>query len=541
MVALTPCLMLAGYTSLVVPAGVALIWGFFYYATGSAWPRTEFNWCIAALLVLAAASLVMSNGVLSDLRVALPKITALVLGIAWFFAIVRWHGAGFTLQSIIWVLVVACFSLTVVGAVTIDWQTKFPGLSTVTSRLPRVSLGSAGVISFTQVYLHPANDTEPLESIRAITRARSVLDELRQKPDTDPVAISDPFLRPPEFRDISERQVARLFGPDFATRVVALPLGEWRGPFTSPFGLHLVRLDALHPGQPPESAENGVHPNAIAGTLLLLIPLCIAPLSRYWGNQRGLEDRGRQRLESIGMQTQLRQVSSGAVLILAFVLLLLTQSRAGWLGALTAGLALVLFRVRRFQTWPATPIVVAFGLGCAAVVFWAVIPNVSLLGGDLSSTWAARLEIWRLGFLVIGDFPWTGVGFNGFRHLAPILSRSSYQWYGMDLAHPHNMWLSVAVDLGIPGLIAYLVLWVMVINRLLRVVTSGRIMDALVAQCLLAGWVGFWVFGIADAIPLGTKLGTVLWPTLALSALLQKPDLRPAARAVGSSRLVSPH
>jgi len=101
------------------------------------------------------------------------------------------------------------------------------------------------VFSFRQIYLRAEPDAG-----QAGVRARSLLDELKHSPDVDPEAIGDPFLHPGVFGDITERQLAGVFGADFAADIVDLPVGEWSGPITSPFGLHLARVDRLEPGRP---------------------------------------------------------------------------------------------------------------------------------------------------------------------------------------------------------------------------------------------------------------------------------------------------
>ena len=100
------------------------------------------------------------------------------------------------------------------------------------------------VLSFTQVYLQAEPDAE-----QAAARARAILDDLRTDPTINPQAIGDPFLHPAVFRDISEQQLLGVFGEEFASQVVELPVGEWSGPVTSAFGLHVARLDALEPGR----------------------------------------------------------------------------------------------------------------------------------------------------------------------------------------------------------------------------------------------------------------------------------------------------
>ena len=103
----------------------------------------------------------------------------------------------------------------------------------------------APVISFRQVYIRTEPDTE-----QAGARARAMLVELRTAPDIDPEAIGDPFLHPTAFRDITEQQLAGLFGAEFTAQLLDLPVGTWGGPVTSAFGLHLARVDRFEPGRP---------------------------------------------------------------------------------------------------------------------------------------------------------------------------------------------------------------------------------------------------------------------------------------------------
>lgn len=100
------------------------------------------------------------------------------------------------------------------------------------------------VMSFAQVYLR----AEP-DAAQAKARALSMLDNLRTDPEQDPEALGDPFLYPAVHRAMSERDLSGVFGNEFASQLIELPVGEWSGPVTSPFGLHLARLDTLQPGR----------------------------------------------------------------------------------------------------------------------------------------------------------------------------------------------------------------------------------------------------------------------------------------------------
>lgn len=62
-------------------------------------------------------------------------------------------------------------------------------------------------------------------------------------------------LFPPEMADARQALVDSLFGTGFVASLGAVPAGEWTGPLTSPYGLHLVRVSAARPARPLDFAE----------------------------------------------------------------------------------------------------------------------------------------------------------------------------------------------------------------------------------------------------------------------------------------------
>ncbi len=66
----------------------------------------------------------------------------------------------------------------------------------------------------------------------------------------DPEA-GDPFLVSRQQPLQSEREAAKLFGPEFARALLELPVGRWSGPIGSSYGSHLVRVHAREPAAVP--------------------------------------------------------------------------------------------------------------------------------------------------------------------------------------------------------------------------------------------------------------------------------------------------
>jgi parvulin-like peptidyl-prolyl isomerase len=53
----------------------------------------------------------------------------------------------------------------------------------------------------------------------------------------------------------SEREVSAAFGEVFAEALVRLPVGEWQGPVSSGYGLHLVKVTEREDSRIPEWRE----------------------------------------------------------------------------------------------------------------------------------------------------------------------------------------------------------------------------------------------------------------------------------------------
>lgn len=85
--------------------------------------------------------------------------------------------------------------------------------------------------------------------------AEALLEVLRSKLDGDPRELGDRSLLEHAYPDASADTVAETFGPAFAEGLEELPTGEWSGPLESPYGLHLVFVDARTAGRIPALAE----------------------------------------------------------------------------------------------------------------------------------------------------------------------------------------------------------------------------------------------------------------------------------------------
>lgn len=103
-------------------------------------------------------------------------------------------------------------------------------------------------VRFTHVYLSRAQRGAAVERDAAETlaglRARGVA-------PADAAGRGDPFARGARVGPLDDAAVAALFGPTFAARLPTLPAGQWAGPLDSPYGLHLVWVEAYLPAAAP--------------------------------------------------------------------------------------------------------------------------------------------------------------------------------------------------------------------------------------------------------------------------------------------------
>ena len=275
----------------------------------------------------------------------------------------------------------------------------------------------------------------------------------------------------------------------------------------------------------PRSIAGGFARNGVGGTLTFVVPLLASlALSKMqwdadWLWRSAPQSRRQTRIHSFFqcssafVRVQFRWIVFAAFL-LSLVTLALTQSRGGLLGAAVGLLGVAIWRERRF-TWiiaiGAVGLVVLLALGYSNTLV-----NFILQMDAQSGTLASRLEVWQRGLMMVQDYPYTGIGIGTYNSIAHLLYPFFIAAPDEVVAHAHNNLLEVAVDVGIPGLIAYMaVLTGFVISALRAYRTT---IDTSVRALIVGlgfGMLAHQVFGLTDAFILGTKPGILLWVFLA--------------------------
>ncbi len=202
-------------------------------------------------------------------------------------------------------------------------------------------------------------------------------------------------------------------------------------------------------------AESGFQPNEVAGALLWVFPVLISVLVLF------LSRRNR-----VGRLPLAWMVASlGLFLMTLFVggVFILTQSRTALIALGVSSLFVPGVLLACKWRWPYLIGMAFLVIGLAITAWqqgWVQTLYASTTAGAASidnlDTLNGRILIWQGAIDGIQDFPVTGMGMNVFRVAINDLYPQFSFGPAVDIGHAHNEFLTAALDLGIPGLIAFL-------------------------------------------------------------------------------------
>lgn len=156
-------------------------------------------------------------------------------------------------------------------------------------------------------------------------------------------------------------------------------------------------------------------------------------------------------------------------------------------------------------------------LGLAGLGAIATAAAVLGIGGRsiALSTWAddPRVRVWQFALGLVGDRPWLGWGLGNYKLLFPDGLIPGYTYIG----HPHNFWLLLAVEVGIPLMVA-LTLWVgWVCYCGVRLLWMGKFQSdrraVFLGYCF--GFLGCVAFGLFDVTLYDVRVNLMNWVLLA--------------------------
>jgi putative inorganic carbon (HCO3(-)) transporter len=203
----------------------------------------------------------------------------------------------------------------------------------------------------------------------------------------------------------------------------------------------------------PTLLSDIIHRNVMAGTLVILLPITIGLPLLAWKKFKLIENC----------------VFISSTLIMTGVLIL-TQSRAGWM-AFIASLGVVMLMGGKWTRFLfflgiSIGIILIFSIGIDPLVN-AVIASNTIGGID------GRIDTWSRALLMIRDFPFTGVGMGSFLAVADTLYPFTILGPGT-VEHAHNLFFQIGIDLGLPGLIGWLAIVVVVTSASWQLYKKGK-------------------------------------------------------------------
>ncbi|MES2177451.1 MAG: O-antigen ligase family protein [Gemmatimonadota bacterium] len=252
-----------------------------------------------------------------------------------------------------------------------------------------------------------------------------------------------------------------------------------------------------------------------------------------------------------GVKPMQRVASLGCFAIFALVVAR-TGSRGGFLGLIAVvGVLLVGFR--------AIPVRVRFGsvaaIGSLLVIFagptyWEMMGTILNPKEDYNANVeSGRVMVWQRGMGYLAGHPMTGVGVDGFPIAEGTISEMAERQsrgQGVKWSAAHNSFVQVAAELGIPGIIGFLIFLYHLFKTCWVVARSKRPDDAVTlrerafAEAMFATMVGYVVAGFflsqAYAAYLYANCG-IISGLAAIAFKSAQPALRAAAAQRGRAPL----
>lgn len=310
-------------------------------------------------------------------------------------------------------------------------------------------------------------------------------------------------------RDLA--QVASVVGVS-STLIAIIGIGQYAGWF----GLQI-------PSSGMPSATLGYR-NFAAAYVIAAIPFVLFSVLRHNGAQRYLWT---------------------ALLFLNGAFLLATRTRAAWFACVLSGLAALLVYIWRIRTAEAPDLarpreaLAAVALAVATSVAFSLVvpPDMAGRGYDRSSREKETLQssvastfqqgadknrftMWRNTLEMVAESPLQGVGLGNWQFVYPDFDRGEVTWKGATPRRPHNDYLWIVAETGLPGLLIFgwcLVVFCRLSARALKNTSDPD--DLLLVLAALASLLAVAVHGIfsfpLERIPV-TFLGVVALSTIVL-------------------------
>ncbi len=267
----------------------------------------------------------------------------------------------------------------------------------------------------------------------------------------------------------------------------------------------------------------GIHPNLMAGALTVIAPVgwamfLFAPLEWF----------------PVPMRRIVRALL-GVALAAIGIVLLLTQSRGGITATLVVLTSMLVLRFPKVLF--ATPLMVLGLVLFLSKLDWQSFLDLYFSTDEINGL-AGREEVWSRAVYVLQDVPFTGIGLGMFSRAVHVLYPLFLVGPDVDIGYAHNVYLQVGVDLGIPGLVAYVAILTLAVlvtfSTFRRARRCGQGDLAAIALGLGLGLTAAVLHGLVDSAIWDTKpslLAWTLWGLIASVGTISREELEIETKA----------
>ncbi len=221
------------------------------------------------------------------------------------------------------------------------------------------------------------------------------------------------------------------------------------------------------------------HSNGFAFYLQLLIPLFLA--------------------FSIVRSNGICRLLSGSIALFGFIILLLTLSRGAWVSFIVSIVVLLILFLKKLNNkaeiikW----VILSLIIFSVMIFFFGELISVRLFGHDYGAAYS-RIPMMKTALNIIGHNPLLGIGINNY---AESMIDYDVTGHSFSLYRPvHNLFLLIAAETGLLGLLFFLWLLVRAILMGLKMLQSFKGTDASIVIGIIAGLIGFIIHAQVDFV-----------------------------------------
>ena len=201
------------------------------------------------------------------------------------------------------------------------------------------------------------------------------------------------------------------------------------------------------------------------------------------------------------------KLASAATFCFGLVGIAMTYSRASWIGLVAAVFLFVLIAERRL-----IPVLIVGAVAMLPFLPASIYNRILTIFDPSDSSTSSRFPIFSVGLKVWNTSPVIGIGL-GSELSAKLAHNSGWYHQRFKFPHYHNIYLQLAVELGILGAGSYVAGFVAACKETLRAVTApdtDRGLLYMIAGCF-SGLAGIMVCGLADYFWHYPRVMAIFW------------------------------